>query len=77
MPGGGPPALGRPETAITSSILRIMHAASVADFIICSFTANGSTISKENIFPILPSLALIPTVCLPLLCFFAREILYY
>src|SRR6185503_16508173 len=39
---GGPPDL---LEAMTSSILRIMDAASVADFMTCSLTASGSTTS--------------------------------
>ncbi len=47
MPGGipGGPAAEPPEMAITSSILKIIHAVSVAEIIICSFTTKGSTTS--------------------------------
>jgi len=71
MPGEPPP----PEIAITSSILRIIHAVSVADFIICSFTTSGSNIFREFISPILPSLALIPDPFLPLFCFARKEMI--
>ena len=43
IPGGIPPP-EPPEIAMTSSILRIIDAASVADLIICSYTTTGSTI---------------------------------
>jgi hypothetical protein len=45
MPGGPGAPEGPPDIAITSSILRIIHAVSVAEMIICSLTTNGSTMS--------------------------------
>src|SRR5438093_7315962 len=57
IPPGGPD--GPPDLleAMTSSILRIMHAASVADLIICSLTTSGSTISSFDMSATLPFLA--------------------
>jgi hypothetical protein len=71
-PGGIPPPGGPPADlpdAITSSILRIIDATSVADLIICSFTDSGSTISSFDISVILEFLASTPIHFEPLLCF--------
>ena len=43
---GGIPSPANLLEVITSSILNIIDAASVADLIICSFTLNGSHISS-------------------------------
>ena len=47
-------------TEAACMILRIIHAASVADYIICSLTTIGSTTSIDNISAILVFLASIP-----------------
>src|SRR5438093_13047176 len=72
MPGGMPPQGGQPAPdlleAITSSILRIMDATSVADLIICSFTLSGSTISSLDISTTFALLASIPLHLDPFVC---------
>ena len=54
---------------MTSSILRIIQAASAAAETICSLTANGSIISLDFIFPILPFITSIPVHFSPFCCF--------
>ena len=70
IPGGIPP--GAPPAdlleAITSSILRIMDATSVADFMICSLTLSGSTISSLDISTIFALLASMPLHFEPFAC---------
>ena len=70
-PGGIPPPGGPPPDlleAITSSILRIMDATSVADLIICSLTLSGSTISSLDISTTFAALASIPLHFDPFVC---------
>src|SRR5437660_2034386 len=71
-PPGGPPDF--PE-AITSSILRIIDATSVADLMICSLTTSGSNISNLDISAILPFLTSIPVHFEPLLCFDRKSVM--
>ena len=71
-PGGIPPPPGGPPDlldAITSSILKIMDATSVADLIICSFTLSGSTISSFDISVTFPFLTSMPLHFEPFSCF--------
>ena len=57
------------DTAITLSILNIMFAVSVADFMICSFTLSGSTIPSFSKFVMTPLITSTPANRSPAFCF--------
>ena len=63
--GPPPPPAESPAMAITSSMRRTMQAASVADFMICSFTATGSTTSIADMSETIVLRASIPTDFFP------------